>query len=128
MLDHVMSEEYESDDNYHWNKCSCGEISEKVPHFGGTATETEKAICSICNSSYGELKEPVQNDENINEGEENNTPSIPNEDNNSNQNNETDNKQEVIPQDKPLYEKIIAPVAIGGVVLLGIGLVFKKRY
>ena len=51
-----------------------------------------------------------------------------NEDNNSNQNNETDNKQEVLPQDKPLYEKIIAPVAIGGVVLLGIGLVFKKRY
>ncbi len=127
MLDHVMSEEYESDDNYHWNKCSCGEISEKVHHFGGTATETEKAICSICNSSYGELKEPVQNDENINEGEENNTPSTPNEDNNSNQNNEKDNNQEPVPQDKPLYEKIIAPVVIGGVILLGIGLLFKKR-
>ncbi|MBE5737410.1 MAG: leucine-rich repeat domain-containing protein [Clostridiales bacterium] len=41
----------------HWNECSCGDYQTKENHKGGTATETTKAICSVCNQPYGELLE-----------------------------------------------------------------------
>ena len=45
------------DENNHWTECSrCDEDTEPVAHFGGTATETEKAICEDCGQPYGELK------------------------------------------------------------------------
>ena len=45
-----------SDDEYHWKECECGEVLSKSLHYGGTATVTEKAICSECNQPYGSLK------------------------------------------------------------------------
>ena len=45
------------DDTYHWKECErCGEILEKEAHYGGTATETERAVCEVCGVCYGELK------------------------------------------------------------------------
>ena len=57
--DHVHEEtgDWKHDENYHWKECECGTPGEKVAHSGGTATETEKAICEICGTSYGELKQ-----------------------------------------------------------------------
>ena len=41
------------DASNHWKECSCGEIKDKNAHSGGTATETERAICNTCNTPYG---------------------------------------------------------------------------
>ena len=41
----------------HWYECSCGDKDGIEAHKGGTATCTELAVCSVCNESYGELKE-----------------------------------------------------------------------
>lgn len=45
---------FEYDENSHWYECSCGEKSGIESHTGGTATETEKAVCSVCNQEYGD--------------------------------------------------------------------------
>lgn len=50
-----------SNEQFHWFKCDCGETSNKEAHFGGTATTTEKAKCSVCNTEYGELAEEGEN-------------------------------------------------------------------
>ncbi len=42
----------------HWYECSCGEKSDLEVHKGGTATETQKAKCSVCNEEYGSLLIP----------------------------------------------------------------------
>ncbi len=56
-LDHDMKIMYDADG--HWTECSrCDEATEKVAHSGGTATETEQAVCEVCGQSYGELKTP----------------------------------------------------------------------
>ena len=54
-LGHEMVIVYDKD--YHWTKCSreCGEVTEKVEHDGGTATETERAVCTTCSQPYGDL-------------------------------------------------------------------------
>ena len=52
-----FSGEWKSDATHHWHECSCGETDTKVEHSGGTATTTEKAKCSVCNTPYGELLE-----------------------------------------------------------------------
>ena len=57
-LGHTMSEEYCYDDSYHWHACSCGKVDGKTAHTGGIATETEKAVCDVCNHEYGQLLEP----------------------------------------------------------------------
>ena len=41
------------DENNHWYECSCGEKSNVEAHKGGTATETDRAVCTICNQAYG---------------------------------------------------------------------------
>ena len=53
---HDMQTKY--DENNHWTECAhnCGTSTEAVAHSGGTATETEKAVCEGCGQSYGELK------------------------------------------------------------------------
>ena len=54
-LNHNMETKFDADK--HWTECSrCNEATEHVAHFGGEATETEKAVCEGCGQSYGELK------------------------------------------------------------------------
>ncbi len=43
------------DADYHWSVCECGAESAKEAHTGGEATETEQAICEVCQQPYGEL-------------------------------------------------------------------------
>ena len=42
------------DTENHWYECSCGEKKDIENHKGGTATETSKAVCSVCEQEYGE--------------------------------------------------------------------------
>ena len=47
-----------SDETYHYTECSvCGEVDEatRTQHFGGVATCTSKAVCSVCSGEYGAL-------------------------------------------------------------------------
>lgn len=44
------------DNVYHWYKCEkCGLATEKERHSGGTATESERAVCDVCGEFYGFL-------------------------------------------------------------------------
>ena len=57
--EHSYDAAWENDASHHWHICaedSCGEIADKAAHTGGTATETEKAVCEVCGREYGELK------------------------------------------------------------------------
>ena len=46
-----------TDDDYHWKECGCGNIVEKEAHYGGEATCSKKAICEVCGKEYGEINE-----------------------------------------------------------------------
>ena len=59
-LEHSHSTEWSKDETHHWHECTCGDKKDKAEHSGGTATETEKAKCSVCGQEYGELKEPAK--------------------------------------------------------------------
>ena len=57
--DHIY-DGYSHDGNQHWQVCTvegCTEEQNRENHHGGTATETEKAKCEVCNESYGSLKQ-----------------------------------------------------------------------
>ncbi len=56
-LDHVheFSGEWKYDETNHYKECACGEKGEIEAHKGGTATETEKAVCEVCGAQYGDL-------------------------------------------------------------------------
>ena len=42
------------DKTQHWNKCSrCDATDTKADHTGGKATCTEQAVCTVCNTKYG---------------------------------------------------------------------------
>lgn len=44
------------DETHHWYVCGkCGAELDKAEHSGGTATCTAKAVCSTCQTTYGEL-------------------------------------------------------------------------
>ena len=44
-----------SDDTSHWHVCNyCDAEVDKAEHGGGTANCVNKAVCSVCNTSYGE--------------------------------------------------------------------------
>ena len=46
------------DEEYHWYECAvCNATNNRMPHNGGEATCTSLAICTGCNSSYGEMLE-----------------------------------------------------------------------
>ena len=45
---------WKADGLEHWQECACGYEQSRDSHSGGTATCTEKAICSVCNTAYGE--------------------------------------------------------------------------
>lgn len=44
---------WESDDTQHYHTCSCGTKFDVADHTGGTATCSEKAVCSVCGVEYG---------------------------------------------------------------------------
>ena len=46
------------DTKAHWYECTCGEKSQQEDHSGGTATETQKAVCEVCGQEYGNLLTP----------------------------------------------------------------------
>ena len=51
------------DDIQHWYECKwCNDVQtgSLEDHYGGTATTTEKAKCSLCGQSYGEFATPVE--------------------------------------------------------------------
>ena len=54
-LGHDPSTAWSTDGEYHWKECTrcAGQQLEKAAHSGGTATCTEKAVCSVCNAAYG---------------------------------------------------------------------------
>ncbi|MFR1433733.1 MAG: DUF4886 domain-containing protein [Acutalibacteraceae bacterium] len=54
-LDHNYSVLQKDNDN-HWYKCAhCDAVTAAEAHSGGTATCTEKAVCSVCRTEYGEV-------------------------------------------------------------------------
>ena len=54
--EHTHNYVQKSDTTHHWTECECSDATEKEAHTGGEATETELAVCSVCGTSYGELK------------------------------------------------------------------------
>ena len=53
-LGHEAQDVWSTDGEYHWHKCTrCEEQLDKAAHSGGTATCTEKAVCEVCNTPYG---------------------------------------------------------------------------
>ncbi len=49
--------QWTTDENGHSRTCSCGVVFDQGDHIGGEATCTEKAICSVCNTAYGDIDE-----------------------------------------------------------------------
>ena len=57
---HVAEDSWSHNESYHWNKCAnCDEKLNSDVHTGGTATETEQAVCDVCNEPYGGLASHV---------------------------------------------------------------------
>ncbi len=55
-LGHDESENYEYDKNSHWKVCvreTCGMKICEEQHTGGSATLSEKAVCTVCGQAYG---------------------------------------------------------------------------
>ncbi len=50
-----MDDSWQFDYYTHWQECQCGVNLNTAEHFGGTATATQKAKCSVCGLAYGEL-------------------------------------------------------------------------
>ena len=50
--------ETKHDTTQHWEECvreNCDYSTTKENHKGGSATQTQQAVCSVCNTPYGEL-------------------------------------------------------------------------
>ena len=53
-LGHDAKDVWSTVGEYHWHECTrCEEQLDKAAHSGGTATCTEKAVCEVCNTPYG---------------------------------------------------------------------------
>ncbi len=52
---HSYGEEWKADGTNHWHECSCSAKNEETTHSGGTATCKDKAVCSACDTVYGEF-------------------------------------------------------------------------
>lgn len=65
---HLHISDWKCDTEYHWKECTdCQNVLYKGTHKGGTATDTEQAICDICGKHYGKLAtEEHQNTDNDN--------------------------------------------------------------
>ena len=60
VLGHDMKTKYDA--THHWQECDrvgCEHETPKIAHSGGEATCLEKAVCTGCGQSYGELEEHV---------------------------------------------------------------------
>ena len=56
--EHTWDTAWKHNDTYHWHECTdadCTEINDMEKHSGGTATCTEKAVCSVCKEPYGKV-------------------------------------------------------------------------
>ena len=54
-MTHIPESQWMFNTINHWHTCTgCEEIMDIATHSGGTATCMEKAICTVCNQSYGE--------------------------------------------------------------------------
>ena len=64
-LDHNPSVTWSTDGEYHWKECTrcAGQQLEKTAHSGGTATCTAKAVCTTCNTAYGNTAAHVHSSE-----------------------------------------------------------------
>lgn len=51
--EHDYADAWRSDEDFHWRACTCGAITEREKHSGGTATCVEKAECATCGREYG---------------------------------------------------------------------------
>ena len=69
---HKFTGEWQSNDEGHYRVCDCLEESKVEPHIGGTATETERAVCTVCNYAYGDFKAPDQGNNGGDNGNEDN--------------------------------------------------------
>ena len=54
-VEHTFSTDFKTDAENHWKECVCGAKTENGAHSGGTATCTAKAVCTTCNTAYGEI-------------------------------------------------------------------------
>ena len=55
---HKPATVWTTENGKHFHKCTvegCAYIADEAPCSGGTASCTEKAVCSVCNTPYGEL-------------------------------------------------------------------------
>lgn len=60
---HNVIDTWVTDGESHWHECSgCDLVTDKTAHTGGTATCTEQAKCSVCNTLYGEILDHVFTD------------------------------------------------------------------
>lgn len=60
---HVHSfDSLKSDSKYHWYQCACGQDNGRVEHSGGMATCSSRAVCTSCNSYYGDVN-PLNHNE-----------------------------------------------------------------
>ncbi|MBQ7793279.1 MAG: chitobiase/beta-hexosaminidase C-terminal domain-containing protein, partial [Clostridia bacterium] len=50
-----VSPTWTSDGTNHWHECACGADLDKGACTGGTATCTNKAVCTTCQQAYGEI-------------------------------------------------------------------------
>ena len=54
-LGHDFGDAWKSDAAKHWKECSrCDAVAERASHTGGTATCHDSAVCTVCETSYGE--------------------------------------------------------------------------
>ncbi len=70
MEEHDFTGAWVTDEDEHWHVCEndgCDATDTKEAHYGGTATETAKAVCDGCGEAYGDYYVP---DEPSNPGEE----------------------------------------------------------
>lgn len=57
---HTSNNTWANNDSYHWTNCvDCGAEMNNDTHKGGTATETEQAVCDTCKAPYGGLASHV---------------------------------------------------------------------
>lgn len=54
-----VTEDWEFDGSSHYRWCECGAQIDYEPHYGGTATEYELALCEACGVAYGDFAEHV---------------------------------------------------------------------
>jgi hypothetical protein len=63
--DHILSGKWISSDSKHYRRCTvkgCDFVTEAEDCYGGTATCSSQAICTVCQAPYGEIAEHIWSD------------------------------------------------------------------